>query len=221
MGRGTIAALLLALAFRAPASAQPEREPIIDMHMHAWSIANEFGGPAPEICAGADGLEMNGIDPSKPIEFEALVSCKHKLKPSTDATLLRDSLRMMDRFNIVRGVISGDTPVVAKWRSAAPGRFIAGANFFIDDNRPPASRAAELEAAVKRGETEIFAEITAQYRGLSPDDSSLDPFYAAAERLDMGRLAARIGSIPSTAPRSETRCCWRTCSSAIPRCASM
>lgn len=177
--------LLLALAFAAPATARPKREPIIDMHMHAWSIAKEFGGPAPEICAGADGLEMNGIDPAKPIEFEALVSCKHKLKPSTDATLLRDSLRIMDRFNIVRGVISGDMPVVAKWRSVASERFIAGANFFIDDNRPPASRAAELEAAVKRGETEIFAEITAQYRGLSPDDPSLEPFYAVAERLDV------------------------------------
>ena len=187
MNLGAPSILLLAsfLSGAAPANSQ-RGQPVIDMHMHAWSIAAEFGGhPAPEICAGADGLEMNGIDPAKPFSFEALVSCNHKLKPSTDASLLSDTLRTMDRFNIVRGVISGDAPVVAKWRSAARGRFIPGANFFIDDNRPPASRAVELEAAVKRGETQIFAEITAQYRGLSPDDPSLEPFYAVAERLDV------------------------------------
>jgi predicted TIM-barrel fold metal-dependent hydrolase len=168
------------------ATAQQRGKPVIDMHLHAWSIAAEFGGePAPEICAGASGLEMNGIDPAKPFSFETLVSCNHKLKPSTDTSLLADTLRMMDRFNIVRGVISGDGPVVARWRTAAPGRFIPGANFFVDDNRPPASHAAALEAAVKRGETEIFAEVTAQYRGLSPDDPSLEPFYTMAERLDV------------------------------------
>jgi predicted TIM-barrel fold metal-dependent hydrolase len=175
----------MTLCATAPAAAQRRGEPIIDMHMHAWSIAAEFGGPAPDICAGADGLEMNGIDPAKPIDLDALVSCKHKLKPSTDASVLMDTVRMMDRFNIVRGVISGDAPIVRRWRSAAPGRFIPGANFFMDDNRPPPSHAAELEAAVKRGETQIFAEITAQYRGLPPDDPSLEPFYAVAERLDV------------------------------------
>lgn len=178
---------LLALALGTPGVSQTPGQPVIDMHMHAWSIAAEFGGnPAPENCAGADGLEMNGIDPSKPFDFNALVSCKHKLVPSKDdSALLADTLRMMDRFNIVRAVISGDAPVVAKWRSNRSGRFIPGANFFIDDNRPPASHAGELEAAVKRGDTQIFAEITAQYRGLSPDDPSLEPFYAVAERLDV------------------------------------
>jgi predicted TIM-barrel fold metal-dependent hydrolase len=178
--------LVAAAAIGSGVEAQGRGQPVIDMHMHAWSIAEEFGGEAaPEICPGANGLQINGIDPSKPFDFRALVSCWHRLKPSTDATLLADTIRMMDGQNIVRGVISGNAPVVAKWQSAAPGRFIAGANFFVDDNRPPAKHAAELEAAVKRGETQIFAEITAQYRGLSPDDASLEPFYAMAERLDL------------------------------------
>jgi predicted TIM-barrel fold metal-dependent hydrolase len=176
-----------ALVLAGTAQAQDNGQPIIDMHMHAWSIAAEFGGsPAPEACAGPDGIEMNGIDPSKPFEFKDLVSCTHRITPSKDdSSLLADTLSVMRQFDIVRGVISGDGPVVKKWRSAAPDRFIPGANFFIDDNRPPASRAADLEAAVKRGETQIFAEITAQYRGLSPDDPSLEPFYAVAERLDV------------------------------------
>ena len=156
------------------------------MHMHAWSIAAEFGGgSAPEACLGADGVTFDPIDPAKPLDFAGLVSCKVKLKPSADdAALLSDTLKMMDRYNIVRGVISGDRDVVAKWRAAAPKRFITGANFFIDDNRPSPSRVAELESRVKSGETAILAEVTAQYRGLSPDDPSLEPFYALAERLD-------------------------------------
>ena len=172
------AAIELATAIGSPA-------PIIDMHMHAWSLA-EFGSEPPEACAGRDGIDMHGIDPGKPFDFKAQATCKHMLKaPGTDATLLSETLKMMDRFNVVSGVISGDGAIVAKWRAAAPERFIPGANFFLDDNRPPASHAAELEAAVKRGEAQIFAEVTAQYHGLSPDDPSLEPFYAMAEKLDV------------------------------------
>ena len=183
---GRIAAALVGIALSSQAVAQSAGKPVIDMHLHAWSIAEEFGGaPAPEACAGAEGVEFNGIDPAKPVDLDSLGTCKHKLRASTDATLLSDTLAMMDRFNIVRGVISGGGPVVAKWRAAAPGRFIPGANFFIDENRPPASRVSELEAAITRGDTQIFAEITAQYRGLSPDDPSLEPFYTLAEKLDV------------------------------------
>jgi uncharacterized protein len=177
--------LAAAAAFAAPVSAQSVGKPVIDMHMHAF-LLSEFGSEPPEVCAGPDGIDMHGVDPGKPFDFKAQLSCKHMLRaPANDAALLAANLAMMNRFHIVRGVISGDEPVVAKWRAAASGRFIAGANFFIDDNRPPPSRATDLEAAVKRGETQMFAEITAQYRGLSPDDPALEPFYAMAERLDV------------------------------------
>lgn len=179
-----LSSLIIGAAIHVAAAAS-SREPVIDMHMHAWSLA-EFGTEPPEACVGRDGIDMHGIDPGKPFDFKAQASCRHMLKaPETDAALLAQTLSMMDRYDIVAGVISGDGTIVAKWSAAAPGRFITGANFFIDDNRPPASHAAELEAAVKRGETQIFAEVTAQYRGLGPDDPSLEPFYAMAERLDV------------------------------------
>lgn len=159
--------------------------PVIDMHMHAWSLS-EFGTEPPEACVGADSIEMQGIDPGQPFDFKAQAICKRMLKaPSSDAAVLAQTLAIMDRYNIVAGVISGDGPVVARWRAAAPTRFIPGANFFIDDNPPPAAHARMLEEAVKRGETQIFAEITPQYRGLPPDHPSLEPFYAMAERLDI------------------------------------
>src|SRR5690242_15600601 len=114
-------ALMVMLAIGAPAVGQSKGEPVIDMHMHAWSIAAEFGGSsAPDACLGADGVTFDPIDPAKPFTFNDLASCTSKLKPSAnDAALLSDTLKMMDRYNIVRGVISGDRGVVAKWRAAA------------------------------------------------------------------------------------------------------
>jgi predicted TIM-barrel fold metal-dependent hydrolase len=179
------AALMLLLAAHGKAAPARPPEPIIDMHMHAWSLT-EFGGEIPEACAGADGIDLHGIDPARPFDFKSQGSCPHMLKaPPNDEEVYRQTLRMMDRLHIVRGVIAGDRPVVAKWRASAPERFIPAANFFVDDDRPPAAYAAALEAAVKSGETSIFAEISPQYRGLSPDDPSLEPFYAMAERLDV------------------------------------
>ena len=75
----------------------PSSEPIIDMHMHAWSLA-EFGSEPPEACAGRDGIDMHGIDPGKPFDFKAQVSCNHMLKaPASDAELLSRPLEVMDR----------------------------------------------------------------------------------------------------------------------------
>ncbi|HET6535279.1 MAG TPA: amidohydrolase family protein [Sphingomicrobium sp.] len=171
------------VAVQASATALPQ--PIIDMHMHAWSL-QEFGGEPPPGCVGARGVDMHGIDPAKPFDFMAQATCKVMVPvPKTDQALLDETVTQMKRFNIVRGMISGDPQIVAKWMGAYPGRFIPGANFFVDDGLPPASRVAELEQSVKSGETRLFAEVTAQYRGLKPDDPSLEPFYALAERLDV------------------------------------
>lgn len=179
----TIALLVLAAAHLAGAA--HAQDPIIDMHMHAWTLA-EFGGDPPPGCMGARGVDMHGVDPGKPFDFMAQATCAVMVPaPKTDEALLADTLAQMKRFNIVAGVIAGDREVVAKWLKAAPDRFIPAANFFVDDGPPPASGVAELEARAASGETRLFAEITAQYRGLAPDHPSLEPYYAMAERLDI------------------------------------
>ena len=166
-------------------SAPQTPPPIIDMHMHAWSL-QEFGGKPPPGCIGARGIDMHGVDPTKPFDFMAQATCTVMVEaPKTDEALLNETLAEMKRFNIVSGVIAGDRETVAKWRAAAPDRFIPAANFFADGNPPPVSRVAELENRVTSGETKLFAEITPQYRGLPPDHPSLEPFYAMAERLDI------------------------------------
>lgn len=175
------------LAILVAAAAQPLTvpPPIIDMHMHAMSVA-EFGNEPPKGCIAAEGVEMHGVDPGKAFDFTAQATCKRMVvAPSSDAALITNTLQMMDRYNIVSSVLEGDPPIIDKWRAAAPLRFILGRSFFIDGSRPPAKHAANLEAAVKRGDIQIFAEVAAQYRGLSPDDPSLEPFYAMAERLDV------------------------------------
>ena len=174
--------ILSAVALQSAAQAVPP--PIIDMHMHAWSL-QEFGGSPPPGCMGARGVDMHGVDPAKPFDFMAQASCKVMVEaPKTDQALLRDTFDQMRRFNIVAGVIAGDREIVAKWRAAAPDRFIPAGNFFQDANLPPPSRVADLEKRVTTGEIKLFAEITPQYRGLAPDHPALEPFYAMAERLD-------------------------------------
>ena len=176
-------AILAAVAAQANAPSVPP--PIIDMHMHAWSL-QEFGGSPPPGCLGARGIDMHGVDPAKPFDFMAQATCKVMVEaPKTDQALLEGTISEMRRFNIVAGVLAGDREIVLKWKAAAPDRFIPAANFFSGGGPPPPRRVAELERQVKSGETKVFAEITPQYRGLPPDHPSLEPFYAMAERLDI------------------------------------
>lgn len=166
-------------------SMQTQPPPIIDMHMHAWSL-DEFGGSPPPGCLGARGVDMHGIDPAKPFDFMAQATCKVMVEaPKTDQALLDETLDEMRRFNVVAGVLAGDRNIVAKWRAAAPDRFIAAESFFDGPGLPSAGRPALLEGQVKGGETKVFAEVSPQYRGLEPDHASLEPFYAMAERLDI------------------------------------
>lgn len=176
---------LLALASATASWGQGVGRPVIDMHMHAWSLS-EFGGEVPEVCAGPDGIEMHGIDPREPFDFRKQITCRRMLKaPPDDRALLARTLSEMDRYNVVAGVLAGDRQLVRNWHSAAAGRFLPAANFFVGDDPPPASHSAQLEQQVRSGETRIFAEITPQYRGLRPDHPSLEHFYAMAERLDV------------------------------------
>lgn len=179
----TVLSMLGALALQS--ATVPQAPPIIDMHMHAWTL-DEFGGESVPACIAAQGVEMVGTDAGKPFDFTAQAECKVVMdSPATDAAVLADTIAQMRRFNIVASVIAGDRELVAAWRKAEPSRFIPAANFFVDDNPPPLSRVDELEARVARGETLVFAEVTPQYRGMRPDDPSLEPFWALAEKLDV------------------------------------
>jgi uncharacterized protein len=169
-------AILLALT-AACANARPPA--IIDMHLHAHGIA-DYGGGA-RVCMNDAPMEFPGIDPRHPITIEAVMVCARPQEPAaSDHAVMRESLEALTRYNI-HAVTSGPLDRVEQWRRAAPQRIIPAISFLADEPRTPA-QLRELSGA---GRFVVFAEIGAQYRGLSLDDPSLEPFFALAEELDI------------------------------------
>lgn len=178
------------LAFLALVSAQlatqtPLPPPIIDMHLHAYKMS-EFGPEPPELCIDPHKMTMEGLDPKNPLDLKALIgNCGKPLKaPGTDAVLLSETLKVLKNRNII-AVTSGGLDDVTKWQAAAPDRIIPAMHFFSGEGAPKSEYAAELRKLVGAGKIAVFAEISAQYRGLAPNHPSLEPFFALAEELDI------------------------------------
>jgi hypothetical protein len=140
--------------------------PIIDVHLHtipaAWS---------------AEATPMN------PVTGQPSIA-------TTGDDLLPKTLLQMDLHNIQFSLLSGPLGSVQEWISAAPGRFVGGPQFpmthtsgldLIDYLPTP----AEIRQAVHTGQVGVLGEITAQYAGMIPSDSTLDPYFALAEELDL------------------------------------
>ncbi len=133
-----------------------ERPPIIDMHMHAYP---------------ADGL----ISGPNPVTGE-------RSSAQTDGAIMQASLEAMDRYNIVTAVLSGPLDVVERWKSLAPGRFLASPAF------PHFAESPEVEMLRKQyeeGRLDAMAELTFQYVGVDPSDPQVEPYLALAEELDI------------------------------------
>jgi uncharacterized protein len=150
-----------------------ERQPIIDMHMHT-GLPHEIpaGTPAlcrPEPCQG-DGHAT--VDP---------------------AELLEKTLEIMNRYNIVKGFLSGvDLSTVREWKAASPERFIAS-SFILEAGSPdPQVLRQEYEAGRIGG----IGEIGTQLNGVPPNDPSLEPYFALAEELDLPVLIHTLGIGP-------------------------
>ncbi len=149
------------------------------MHLHAHGIA-DYGGGA-RVCMNDEPMEFPGVDPRQPITIEKVMVCAHPhAQAASDDAVMRESLAALERFDI-HAVTSGPLERVEAWRKAAPGRVIPAISFLTDEPRT-ASQLRELFAA---GRFAVFAEIGAQYRGLSLDDPSLEPYFALAEELDI------------------------------------
>lgn len=134
------------------------RQAIIDMHMHAYPAA--FWG---------------SVGPPNPVTG----------KPSTaltDDAILEASIKALDRYNIVKAVVSGPLELVQKYRAAAPDRVVASPHF---PGLLPFPDLGRLRAGYVSGELGAMAEVLAQYEGLSPGDPELAPYFALAAELDI------------------------------------
>ncbi|MCB0668443.1 MAG: amidohydrolase family protein [Saprospiraceae bacterium] len=155
-----------------PTSAQ-QRPPIIDMHMHT-GLPHEVppGTPAlcrPEPCNG-DGQAT--VDPE---------------------ALRQKTLEIMDRYNIVKGFLSGvDWSDVRTWKEEAPERFIASP-FIV---KPDKKTLANLETEYNMGHFHGLGEIGTQLAGIPPNDPSLEPYFKLAEDLDLPVLIHTLGIGP-------------------------
>ena len=184
--------LVPVLAAAQPARPRPAPPPIIDVHMHALPVGF-FGRLPARICAPA--VDFPPRDPKRP---GTIAPCpKPLLSPTTDEELLRRTLEVMERRNII-GVVSGPLEVVQRWRRAAPARVIPG---IVTDL--PVMRAGESPDSVRRliqsGEISVLGEVTAQYLGVSPSDSTFEPYLKVAEELD-APVGIHMGLGPYAAP---------------------
>ena len=179
---GAAAGLLVALTVfgaLAPApllSATEPKPPIIDVHLHAFP-ADFMGQPgAPNPLTGK---------PSEAI---------------TDDDLLRAALAAMNRYNIVKAIVSGPIVSVRRWVAAAPDRLVGAAMF---PNPPPSPDLGLLRDDLRNHELGALGEVTAQYAGISPSDASLEPYMALAEEMDVP-IGIHTGSGP---PGAVYECC--------------
>ena len=173
------AALLLWGGTASPEVAAP-RGPIIDVHLHAHTLAM-YGTPPPSVCTNDQEITYPDVDPSTAITFGRLRACASPLAaPATDEQLLRAILERLERYDM-RAVVTGRLDEVTKWRAAAPERVIPAIPFDSYEKREP----ADLRRLFAEKRFAVFAEIGPQYEGLSPADPMFEPYLALAEELDI------------------------------------
>lgn len=153
--------------------------PIIDMHLHAHTLA-DYGGGVP-VCTNDQDISFPGVDPREPITIGKLLRCASPLSPPSSDQEIRDqSLAMLRKYNIW-AVTTGDLEQVSAWRRADPQRIIPALTF----DRADAGTPAQFRALVAQRKLAVFAEIGAQYLGRSLADSIYEPYFALAEELDV------------------------------------
>src|ERR1700738_2324699 len=116
-----IGALAVSLSVLMIASAQ-QREPIIDMHMHALA-ANAQGPPPLGMCT--PWAEYPAWDPATSYRDQFLAAMKKPAcsdpvwSPTNDDELMNRTIAIMERYNIF-GVLNGSAGRVATWVKASP-----------------------------------------------------------------------------------------------------
>lgn len=169
--------VVFAICFAVKVSAQSsseKRPPIIDMHLHADLPPHHIEAGQPSLCR------------PEPCEGQSQATANH------DETL-KQTLEIMDRYNIVKAHLSGlDPKVITKWVAAAPDRFISAPFIF----KPGQPKAEDLRQKYAEGFYTGMGEIASQLAGIAPNDPKLEPYFALAEELDLPTLIHTEGIGP-------------------------
>lgn len=154
--------------------------PIIDVHVHAMRVSPGF---ALEMCPWFL-KDMPGSDPSQPARALGAVfsgGCVDPLQPAkSDQEMQAAVLETMERLNMTI-VAYGDAQILHKWQKAVPNRVIPG----IGVSSPSDMSVQAFSDSMSSGFYKVMGEVAPQYKGLSPSDMSLDPYFAIAEKMNI------------------------------------
>ncbi len=163
------------------------REPIIDVHMHA-SAADEQGPPPLAMCTPMNPMptwDQKSSWPDALVEYFKHPKCKDPIwSPTSDEEIMRKSLAIMERRNII-AVVNDRGKRVAAWRKLAPERVLPGINPDDAEFGDAKMIEADFAALKKAGDVAVIGEIGTQYGGIAPDSPKLEPLWTAAEALDL------------------------------------
>lgn len=161
--------LALALVFMLTGyAANAQHAPIIDVHFH--TDTGKF--LAREIIDGE------------------LVTMEARTRPQ----MIRESLEVMRRFNIVHAITSGPDPqVVAEWRAAGEGRIVPALQ--IANARLDRDYLNSIRTLVKNGDIAVLGEIGLQYEGFDVAHPAYGAYFSLAEELDIP-VAIHLGPGP-------------------------
>jgi hypothetical protein len=184
--------ILFALILSSAISYSQHKLPVIDMHLHAHSAS--LNGPAPTaICAPP--VEMPYSETGNEWEKDFIKwlkdpTCDNPIwGPASDEEVMSKTLEILDKHNIY-GVTSG--PLLDNYIENGGERIIPGLGFSFFDKNLSVEKVREL---LSSGKYRVFGEVAIQYNGVSPDDSSFEPYAKIAEELDIP-IGIHVGTGP-------------------------
>src|SRR5688572_6788851 len=152
--------------------------PIIDVHVHAMKVNPAF---ANDMCPWFLS-NMPGGDPNQAAGAFINTDCAQPLHAAKTDKEFQDSLMAtMKRLNMTI-IASGDAGIIRSWQKAAgPGRVIPS----ISISSSKEMTVVAFTDSLSSGFYKVMGEVAPQYQGMSPSDTSLDAYFAAAERLNI------------------------------------
>lgn len=152
--------------------------PIIDVHVHAMRVNPAF---ARDMCPWFLS-DMPGGDPSQSAPAFINTDCANPLRAAKSDKEFQDSLiATMKRLNMTI-VASGDASIIRNWQKAAdPGRVIPSLTISSSNEMTVVAFTDSLSS----GFYKVMGEVAPQYQGMSPSDTSLDAYFAVAEKLNI------------------------------------
>lgn len=161
------------------------REPVIDMHMHADTVADY--PPGMGYCVPLMAMDP-ALDHSRDYGEQYMDAwrdsgCENPLVAAkSDEELLEWTIERLEANNAI-ALLQGPPDRVKAWMQAAPGRFVPSVSFTI--GREDHENLEWMRELFTNGGFVMLGEVGNQYRGIAPNDSRMDEVWAMVAELDI------------------------------------